>query len=250
LIKSGPDGIEETYLFPGPAMSAFAAKKIPNFAAARLNMIEGQLRPNGVRDEKILSLLETLPRELFVPERLAGVAYMDESLPVAPGRFLLPPMVLARLLQAAAIGRDDKALDIAPATGYSTAALAKLAAQVVAVESDADLQRWTAGVLAALEIANVEVRLAPMQQGWKTQAPYDVIFINGAVDSVPDNLLLQLKDGGRLVTVVRHYGAAHAAHTGEARLYERSGETVTYRALFDANVALLPGFAADAVFEF
>jgi protein-L-isoaspartate(D-aspartate) O-methyltransferase len=237
--------------FPlGPAMHSFAAKKIPNFAAARLNMVEGQLRPNAVRDERILTMLETLPRELFVPERLASVAYIDESLPVGPGRFLLPPMILARLLQAVAVRPDDKALDIAPATGYSTAALAKLAAHVVAVEADAELQRWATAVLGALEIDNAEIRLAPMQQGWKTQAPYDVIFINGAVDAVPDSLLLQLKDGGRLAVVVRYYGAAHAAHIGEARLYERSGETVTYKTLFDANVALLPSFANEPAFTF
>jgi len=227
-----------------------AALKLPDFAAARRNMIEGQIRPNKVRDERVLSVLEDLPRELFVPERLAGVAYLDESLPVAAGRFLLPPMVIARMLVEVGIKPSDTILDIAPATGYSTAALAKLAAHVVAVESDADLQRRATRLMTSLGLTNAEVILAPMQQGWKTQAPYDVILINGAVDDVPESLLHQLKDGGRLVTVVRHYGAAHAAHTGEARLYERLGECLTFHSLFDANVALLPGFAADTTFRF
>jgi protein-L-isoaspartate(D-aspartate) O-methyltransferase len=231
-------------------MTALAAKKLPDFAAARQNMIEGQIRPNKVRDERVLSVLENLPRELFVPERLAGVAYIDESLPVADGRFLLPPMVLARLLEEAAVSIYDQVLDIAPATGYSTAALAKLASRVVAVESDAELQRQAVAMMASLEIANADVRLAPMQHGWKTQAPYDVIFINGAVDDVPESLLLQLKDGGRLLAVVRNYSAAHAAHIGEARRYDRSGKVVTFRSLFDANVALLPGFAAESAFSF
>jgi len=185
-----------------------------------------------------------------VPERLAGVAYIDESMPVGSGRFLLPPMVIARLLEEAKVRAGDHVLDIAPATGYSTAALAALAKDVTAVEADAELQRHMVAVLASLEIKNIEVRLAPMQQGWRTEAPYDVIFINGAVDAVPDSLLLQLKDSGRLAVVVRHYGTAHAAHTGEARLYERSGKTVTYRSMFDANVALLPGFTAEATFSF
>ena len=231
-------------------MTALAALKLPDFTSARQNMIEGQIRPNKVRDERVLSVLEDLPRELFVPERLAGVAYMDESLPVAVGRFLLPPMVIARMLQESLVRAGDKVLDIAPATGYSTAALAKLAEQVIAVESDSDLHKRATALMASLELKNADIRLAPMQQGWKTEAPYDVIFINGAVDEVPENLLLQLKNGGRLVAVVRHYGAAHAAHTGEARLYERLGETITFRALFDANVALLPGFTADAKFSF
>lgn len=231
-------------------MTALAAQKLPDFAAARHNMIEGQIRPNKVRDERVLDTLENLPRELFVPERLAGVAYIDENLPVAPGRFLLPPMILARMLEESRIKPADTVLDIAPATGYSTAALAKLAGHVTAVESDAELQRCATALLASLEIHNAEVRLAPMQQGWKTAAPYDVIFINGAVDLVPDNLLLQLKDGGRMVVVVRHYAIADAAHTGEVRLYVRSGEVVDYRPLFDANAALLPGFAADQKFSF
>lgn len=231
-------------------MPALSHKTLPDFAAARINMIEGQIRPNKVRDERVLTALENLPRELFVPERLAGVAYIDESLPVNEGRFLLSPMVLARMLQEAGIGPDDNVLEIAPATGYSTAALASLARHVVAVESDAELQRQAAARLAALGTANAEIRLAPMQQGWKTEAPYDVIFINGAVDFVPETLLQQLKEGGRLVAVARRYGAAHAAHTGEARLYEKTGKTVNCRALFDATAALLPGFVGDAKFSF
>ncbi len=231
-------------------MSALAARPIPDFAAARKNMIEGQVRPNKVRDERVLTVLENLPRELFVPERLAGVAYIDESLPVADGRYLLPPMVIARMLEEVQLKPTDSVLDIAPATGYSTAALSQLAKHVVAVESDGELNRRILTTLNALEITNVEIRLAPMPQGWKTQAPYDVIFLNGAVDEVPESLLHQLKDGGRLVAVVRHYGAANAAHTGEARLYERFGDKLTFRALFDANVALLPGFAADQKFQF
>ena len=231
-------------------MTALAAQNLPDFTTARHNMIEGQIRPNMVRDERVLSVLEDLPRELFVPERLAGVAYLDENLPVATGRFLLPPMILARMLQEAMVEPGDVILDVAPATGYSTAALARLGGQVIAVESDADLQRRATSMMAALEIKNAEIRLAPMQQGWKSAAPYDVIFINGAVDDISDNLLAQLKEGGRLVAVVRRYGVAHAAHTGEARLYERSGDAVVFRPLFDANVALLPGFAAEAKFSF
>lgn len=231
-------------------MFALADPKIPDFAVARRNMVESQLRPNKVRDERILTAFETLPRELFVPQPVMGIAYLDESLPVAGGRFLLPPMVLARLMEEAAIKDDDRILDIAPATGYSTAVLAKLGRQVVAVEADADLQHRASTLMKTLEITNVAIRLAPPQQGWKTEAPYDVIVINGAVDDVPDSLLHQLKDGGRLVVVVRRYGAVHAAHTGEARMYERLGEVVTFRPLFDANVALLPGFVAEPKFTF
>jgi protein-L-isoaspartate(D-aspartate) O-methyltransferase len=231
-------------------MPALAQLDPPDFAAARFNMIEGQLRPNGVRDERVLGVLEKLPRELFAPPRFAGIAYVDESLPVSTGRYLLPPMLLARLLQAARIGPHDKVLDIAPATGYSTAALASLAGRVISLESSAELQRQATAILASLGIANVEPHVAPMHQGWKAAAPYDVIFINGAVDHVPEHLFLQLKNGGRLAAVARRYGKAHAAHAGEAKLYEKSGYVVTHHSLFDANAALLPGFADDAKFSF
>lgn len=227
-----------------------AAKTLPDFATARLNMVEGQLRPNKIQDERVLTIFEDLPRELFVPEHLAGIAYADENLPVGKGRFLLQPMVLARLIQAAEVKPTDSILDIAPATGYSTAVLARLGAKVIAVEAEAELQRRTVALMSSLELGNTEIRLAPIQHGWKTAAPYDVILINGAVDEVPDSLLMQLKDGGRLVCVLRHYGAGGVAHTGEACLFRRTLEVVTQARLFDANIALLPGFVAQDKFQF
>ena len=231
-------------------MSAVPHPQTPDFALARLNMIEGQLRPNQVRDERILTAMETLPREVFVPKNLAGIAYNDEDLAVGSGRYLLEPMVLARLLQAAAISPTDHVLDIAPATGYSTALLAHLAKNVVAVESDAALAAQAGQNLAMLKIANAVVHAAPLTDGYVPVAPYDVILLNGAVDAVPESLLGQLAEGGRLVGVVRHYGPARVAHTGEARLYEKKQGVVTNHALFDGNVRTLPGFVDSQPFRF
>lgn len=231
-------------------MSSAANLNLTDFAAARRNMIEGQIRPNKVRDERVLTVLENLPRELFVPEKFAGVAYIDESMPVAAGRYLLQPMVLARFLEELGIKPTDRILDISPATGYSTAALARLGAQVVAVEQDAALQARGMEILKRLEITNADIRVAPGAQGWRTQAPYDVILVNGAVDEEPDMLMHQLADGGRMAVVVRSYAKADAAHTGEARIYLRQGGVVSCRPVFDANVAVLPGFSAAPEFRF
>src|SRR5882672_10545635 len=128
--------------------------KSPDFATARFHMVESQIRPNKVRDERVLKAMGSVPREMFVPQAMAGIAYIDEDLQVASGRYLLEPMILARLIQEAGIGPDDRVLEIAAATGYSTVVLAALAKEVVAVESDAILQRKAKENVLALRIPN------------------------------------------------------------------------------------------------
>jgi protein-L-isoaspartate(D-aspartate) O-methyltransferase len=224
--------------------------KPADFAAARFHMIESQIRPNKVRDERVLTAMETVPRELFVPPSLAGMAYIDEDVQVAPGRFLLEPMILARLLQEAGIGGEERVLDIAVATGYSTAVIASFAQEVVGVESDPALQRRAIENMRALNIKNAEVQPGLLTEGWKAKAPYDVILINGGIDVLPDSLTQQLEEGGRLLAVCRAYGPARAAHTGEARLYKKIRGALSFRALFDANVPPLSAFAAAGKFTF
>jgi protein-L-isoaspartate(D-aspartate) O-methyltransferase len=224
--------------------------KLPDFAAARFHMIESQIRPNKVRDERVLVAMETVPREMFVPPTMTGIAYIDEDLQVAPGHFLLEPMILARLLQAAGIGVEDRVLDIGVATGYSTAVIAAIAKEVVALESEPVLQRRAVENLRALNIENASVQSGPLIEGWKPKAPYDVILINGGIEILPDALAKQLEEGGCLVTVMREYAPAHAAHLGEARLYEKIRGKMSFRPLFDANVRLLPDFAAPKKFTF
>jgi len=218
--------------------------------SARFNMIESQIRPNKVRGRRLLDAMSILPREMFVPPTLAGIAYIDEDIQVIPGRYLLEPMVLARLLEEADVKEDDRILDIAPATGYSTALLAALAKNVVALESDPNCATLSVKNLNALQITNAELQLGPLAEGWKPSAPYDLILINGSIEFLPDALTAQLAEGGRLLAVMRQSGPAAIAHKGEARLYEKIHGTVSHRALFDANVKLLPGFEAKRVFTF
>lgn len=231
-------------------MMALSKNDFRDYAAARFHMVEGQLRPNKITDPRILEIMGNLPREMFVPSLMAGVAYNDEDMQLAPSRYLMEPMILARLMQEARIQPDDRVLDIGPATGYSTAVLAKLAKEVTAVECDPALMQKTVFNMETLKIGNVQAQLGPLQEGWSHAAPFQVILINGSVEQLPDALTAQLAEGGRLVTVVRHYGPGRAAHVGEARLYEKIHGALSHRALCDANVKPMPGFQAPAQFTF
>lgn len=221
-----------------------------NEPAARLNMVEGQLRTNKVTDEAVLEGFLTVPRERFVPAALRGIAYVDDDIPLGGGRVLIEPMVLARLLQLAEIGKDDKVLEIGCATGYATAILARIAKSVVAVESDAQLLAAARANLAALGLGNVQLQQAALNLGWRAGAPYDVILINGGVGEVPATVSDQLAEGGRLVTVLEAAASPTDARCGKAVLVTRAEGQVSSRPVFDATVELLPGFQRAAAFAF
>lgn len=216
-----------------------------DFAVARASMVESQLRTNKVWEPRLLAAFEAMPREDFVPRAIRAVAYVDEDVPLGGGRYILEPMVLARLIQTAAIAPSDLVLEVGSATGYATAILARLAATVVALESDAELSARAAESLAGLGIDNVVAVEGPLSEGYGEQAPYNVIVINGAAAEVPAALHDQLADGGRLVAVVKA-----RAGLGRATLVQRIGESVSSRILFDAGTPLLPGFEPTPGFVF
>ena len=221
-----------------------------NEPAARLNMVEGQLRTNKVTDEAVLDGFLTTPRGRFVPSNLRGIAYVDDDIPLGNGRFLVEPLVLARLLQLAEIGKDDKVLEIGCASGYATAVLAKIAASVVAVESDPRLAAAARANLQALGIGNVQLQEAVMTAGWRAGAPYNVILINGAVGEIPASISEQLAEGGRLVTVTEGSAGPVEARCGSAVLMTRAEGKLSNRPAFDATVEMLPGFARRPAFVF
>ena len=216
-----------------------------DFATARTNMVESQLRTNRVNDPRVLAAFETLPRERFLPEHLRTIAYVDEDLRIAPGRYAMEPMILARLSDHAEVKPGDVALIVGAGCGYACAVMAHLAATVVAVESDATLADNAARALDASGIDNTAIVQAPLPDGHPRQGPYNVILINGAVAEVPQGLLDQLADGGRLLTVIRDN-----AGIGRGTLFERFGDAIGRRTLFDAGTPLLPGFARAVAFEF
>ena len=209
-------------------------------------MVESQLRPNKVTDPVVLGAMRTIPREKFVPRGLQGFAYVDEDVPLGKGRFLREPVIIARLIQAAGIGKEDIVLDIGCNTGYTTAVMSHLAATVVGLEFDDALAKGADKLLQELDITNAVVVCKPdMRAGYADQGPYNVILINGSVAAVPEALKQQLADGGRLVTVQSKDG-----HMGTAILVERRGDTFSTRILFDAATPTLPGFEAEKAFAF
>jgi protein-L-isoaspartate(D-aspartate) O-methyltransferase len=213
-----------------------------DFAAARRNMVDGQVRTADVTDLRIQAAMHDVPRERFVPPEAAALAYLDLDLAVGNDRRLLKPMVLSKLLQAAGVAATDRVLDAGCATGYAAMLLARMAAEVIALEQDEDLARAARAALA--EQPNVTVVAGPLTEGWGQGAPYDVILLEGATEVPPQALCRQLSDGGRLVCVLGKGPGAKAV------LYYRSGDEVGSRAIFDASAPLLPGFARPAAFAF
>jgi protein-L-isoaspartate(D-aspartate) O-methyltransferase len=173
------------------------------FGAARAHMIESQLRPNKVIDARVLDAFGGIRRELFVPDHLRVVAYIDEDLPLGGGRYLMEPMVVARLLQAAQIERTDKVMIIGAGTGYEAALAAALARSVIALEEDPELARRVRAALVEHSIASVSVVEGPLPQGYRPRAPYDVVLFCGAVADVPSEIDTQLAEGGRVLAVVK-----------------------------------------------
>jgi protein-L-isoaspartate(D-aspartate) O-methyltransferase len=216
-----------------------------DYAAARLNMVESQLRTNKVTNEALLEAFLAVPRERFVPAALRGAAYIDDDLPLGNGRHLMEPMVFARLLQLAAVGPQDTVLEIGCATGYGTAVLARLARSVVALDSDPQFVAQATARLRELAIGNASVVEAPLPAGYPDRAPYSVIVFEGGVAEIPEAVSRQLGEGGRIVAVTRAGGSV-----GRATLVVRSNGVLAHRTVFDAAVTYLPGFQPAPSFVF
>lgn len=211
-----------------------------DFAAARINMVENQVRCNAVTDHAVLAAMSAVPRETFTPPANQAVAYMDEDLPVGHGRYLMQARAFAKLCQAAAIGSADTVLDVGCATGYSTAVLALIAGKVVALEENPALAEAAATALKGI----ATVVTGPLAEGAAKQGPYDVIFVNGLVPAKPEQLCKQLAEGGRLVAIVGEGPVA------QARVYVCAAGTVTSRVVFDTPAQPLPGFEIEKNFVF
>lgn len=208
-------------------------------------MIEGQLRPNKVTDERLLDAVSRIRRELFVPATLRAMAYVDDELPLGGGRYLMRPMVAVRLLQAVAPRPRDIAMVVGAGVGYEAAVLSLLVRGVVALESDAELARIGRSALVGHRIAAVNYVEAPLAAGHRQAAPYDVIVFGGAVAAMWPECIAQLGEAGRAAVVLRPQEGV-----GRATLIVRTGGMLAHRAIFDAATPLLPGFAATRGFVF
>ena len=214
-------------------------------AAARRNMVSGQIRTNRVTDVRLIEAMEEIPRERFVPHAKRGVAYVDEDVEIAAGRYLMEPMVLARLVQEANVAADDMVLDVGCGTGYAAAVMSRLAGTVIALDVDGSLAEEAERTLGAVGADNAIVVTGPLADGHAQQAPYDVILLGGAVDHLPQALADQLAEGGRIVGVLREAGGV-----GQATLWARHRSVLSSRSLFEASLPPLPGIARPVSFEF
>jgi protein-L-isoaspartate(D-aspartate) O-methyltransferase len=217
-------------------------------AELRRTMVDRQLRPFDVTDVPLLERFLEVPRELFLPSSQEALAYSDLAVTVkgAGKRTLLPPLVLARLLQGGSPRPGEKALDIGGA-GYSAALLAGLVGEVVALESDPEIAARAREGLSAIGAGNVRVETGPMEKGWPTAGPFDVIYVHGAVEAGLDALFAQLTPNGRLLAIVT---PEQGAGQHVVRYERQGGEPAGRISLLSANAPILEGFAKAPSFTF
>ncbi|HQT79909.1 MAG TPA: protein-L-isoaspartate O-methyltransferase [Rhodopila sp.] len=215
------------------------------FADARKRMVDSQIRPNRVTDPRILSAMRRLPRERFLPASTQALAYADEDVPLGNGRFLMEPMVLARMLQAAALQENERVLVVGTATGYGAAVLAACGCRVTALEDDPALLTIARSVLAT-EAPGVMLVSGPLAAGWPQQAPYDLILIEGAVPEIPAALATQVQqETGRIIAALCRDGAVTQAVQAEA-----TAGGLSLGALFDCGTPPIPSLRKAPSFAF
>lgn len=213
-----------------------------DFSARREMMVDTQVRPSDVTKFPIIEAMLTIPREEFVPSGQREAAYSDMSLPISPGRVMIEPRTLAKMLDAMAIGNDDLVMVVGAGRGYSAAVVARMAEAVVAVEDEADLVREAEANLPEVGALNVVVHEGPPAEGAAEHGPYDAIIIEGGVEDLPEALTDQLKDGGRIACLFMD-GAL-----GRMRLGIKLAGHVSWRFEFNASAPVLPGFGRAAAF--
>ncbi len=209
-----------------------------DFATRRVMMVDTQVRPSDVTKFPIIEAMLTVPREAFVPQTRREAAYVGENLDIAPGRVVLEPRTLAKMLDALDVQPTELVLDLGCGLGYSTAVIARLADAVVAVEEDEALAAEAQRALSDEGVDNAAIVLGSLAAGDARHAPFDVITIQGGVEVVPETLLAQLKEGGRIGAVFME-GALGTVRIG----YKIDGK-VSWRPAFNAAAPVLPGFAA------
>lgn len=214
-----------------------------DFEARRRMMVDTQVRPADVTRFPIIDAMLSVPREMFVPAGMRETAYVGEHIPVARNRVILEPRLLAKILDALDLTGADLVLDLGCAYGYSSAVIAHIAQAVIAVEDDEDMASEAPGLLSDAGADNVILEQGPLVDGAAEHGPYDVIIIEGGVETIPDALIDQLKEGGRMAAIFSDgtFGAVKIGHKHNGK--------VTWREMFNAGVPVLPGFEQTAAFS-
>ena len=217
-----------------------------HFIKLRKQMIDNQIRPNKVINDDIISAFSKIPREIFVSKSQQELAYIDEDLQISNGRYIMEAMVMSRLIQSLELKKSDNVLIIGAATGYSAAIFSQLVSSVIAIETRSNLVEKAQQNVVDLDIGNVAVIKSRLQDGYFTEAPYDIIFIDGAIQNLPSNLKDQLVEDGKLASVYRPIDT----NVGEASVWHISKNSLTRKNLFSAQVPVLEEFKLKTKFIF
>jgi protein-L-isoaspartate(D-aspartate) O-methyltransferase len=215
-----------------------------DFAQRRRTMVDTQIRPSDVTSFTVIDAMLNVPREAFLPDAARDLAYVGGPVALTATRQVMEPRTIAKMLEALALRPVDLVLEIAPGMGYTTALLARMAEAVVAVEEDADLAREAEAALSAQAVDNAAVLTGPLAEGSARNGPYDAIVVFGGAEEMPQTILDQLKEGGRIVALFME------GPLGEVRLGVKTHGLVSWHMEFNATAQLLPGFARIPGFVF
>ncbi|NIZ14408.1 protein-L-isoaspartate O-methyltransferase [Phaeobacter sp. HF9A] len=213
-----------------------------DFSDRRRMMVDTQIRPSDVTKYPIIEAMLAVPREQFVPDAQAEVAYADQSVPLGAGRVVPEPRTLAKMLDALDVCADELVLDVGSGLGYSTAVVARLAQMVIGVEEDEAMASEAQQLLSESNADNAIIHQGALSEGAAEHGPYDVILIEGGVEILPEGLIAQLKDGGRIAALFM------TGALGEVKIGFKNGDRVSWRFDFNAGAPVLPGFAKAAEF--
>ena len=210
---------------------------VPDYAAARVAMVDAQLRPQGVNYPPVVEAMAAVPREDYVSDEARPLAYIDRAVPMGDGRLMSAPVVLGTLLTEMLPLAGESALVVGGGTGYSAAVLKAIGLEVTGLESSPELA-------ARAREHGIDVVEGPLEDGWKRGAPFHLILIDGAVEHIPDAIIAQLTDHGRLGTALIDRGVCRLA------VGRRAGDGFGLHTMADAGAAALPGFAKPRIFTF
>lgn len=214
-----------------------------DFQTRRVTMVDTQVRPSDVTKFPIIEAMLSVPREVYVPRDLREAAYAEDNVALRPGRVVLEARTLAKILDALDVQPDEMALDVGCGLGYSTAVIARMVEAVVAVEEDEAMANEAQQILSGQSVDNAAVVAGPLAAGAAKHGPYDVIMVQGGVEVVPEVLLAQLKEGGRIGVILME------GHLGSAKIGYKIDGRISWRFAFNATAPVLPGFAAAKGFS-
>jgi len=215
-----------------------------DYQAARIAMVDGQVRPSDVTQYTIIDAMLSVPREVYVPDEMRPLAYVAQHINLDDGGVVLAPRTLAKMLESLDIKPDELVLDIGVGLGYSAAVIARLAEAVIAVEENTAQAAIAEVTLSEQSADNAVVHVGPLVDGAAEHGPYDAIIVEGGVQVLPDSLTSQLKVGGRIAAIFVD------GPNGQCRIGVRTSAGISWDAVFDATAPVLPGFAAEKTFSF